>query len=102
MFYQDHWGTICGDGWDMREGNVICRQLGYPSASKTLIGAHFGQGCGPVHRVNCYGNESSIDQCLNAEPVPRHCSHSDDAGVICGILNDAPVTGTCICKEYDG
>ena len=29
IFYNNQWGTICDDGFDEKEAQVICRSLGY-------------------------------------------------------------------------
>ncbi|XP_071500207.1 scavenger receptor cysteine-rich domain-containing protein DMBT1-like [Diadema antillarum] len=87
------WGTVCGYyGWEIEQAHVVCRQLGYSTASARFLRAHFGEGSGPVwlHRVYCpTGNENSLLECFrypwgcNIQSGMRECPHSKDVGVRC-------------------
>ena len=44
VFYDDNWGTVCDDGWEMEDANVLCKELGYPGALSALGSAAFGKG----------------------------------------------------------
>ena len=37
ILYQGQWGTICMDGFDVGDGAVICRMLGYWRASRIFV-----------------------------------------------------------------
>ena len=85
--YGDIWGTVCGDGWDERDAEVVCRQLGLPFRDAIAISEFvFGFGLGPIllDKVDCLANESSLFNCTHSG-VLNHvsCSHFDDATVIC-------------------
>ena len=82
------WGTVCHDGWDAADAEVVCRQLELPFGNAQPVGgAVFGRASGQIWLafVRCGGLESSLDECLHRSyPWGRHyCDHSQDAGVIC-------------------
>ena len=85
VFYNNTWGTVCDDRWDIRDAQVVCRQLGFDGALEAVSNARFGPGTGPIwlDDVVCFGNEQSLAECL-ASPIGRHnCRHFEDAGVRC-------------------
>ncbi|XP_009993404.1 PREDICTED: transmembrane protein 132A, partial [Chaetura pelagica] len=87
------WGTVCDDGWDMEEAQVVCRQLGCGWALQAPGAAAFGRGNGSILRdeLGCRGHEEHLWECPAA---PNHdCSHKEDAGVVCSAEVASPAPG---------
>ena len=85
VFYKGIWGTVCDDYWDLKDANVVCRQLGFAGAVAAKTSAFFGRGQGRVwlNEVQCTGDENSLMECRNSGWGMNYCSHYEDAGVMC-------------------
>uniref|UniRef100_A0A673NPL7 Soluble scavenger receptor cysteine-rich domain-containing protein SSC5D n=1 Tax=Sinocyclocheilus rhinocerous TaxID=307959 RepID=A0A673NPL7_9TELE len=82
VLYNETWGTVCDDGWDLTDAAVVCREMGCGSA----IGAsraYFDQVPGQMwmNTVQCTGIESTLKSCRSYGIAS--CSSNKAAGVIC-------------------
>lgn len=96
VLYNGEWGTVCDDAWDLIDADVVCRQLGFENAIQSYSNAYFGQGSGRIwmDEVGCFGYESSISNCNHNGFGVHDCSHSEDAGVLCGDVVTTSATTT--------
>lgn len=80
------WGVICGNGWSLKETNVVCRQLGLGQGSRAVQNVIF---TGPeksiiLSGVTCKGNEANLMECFHKQIGSAECHGRESiAGVIC-------------------
>ncbi|XP_056011221.1 deleted in malignant brain tumors 1 protein-like [Ostrea edulis] len=87
------WGTVCDDGFDRREANVVCHQLGYQRGGTVLRGSSYGGGIGPIWMddLECSGNETALQSCTRKPWGVNNCGHDEDVAVSCIPDNVPPI-----------
>ncbi|NWI21697.1 DMBT1 protein, partial [Crypturellus soui] len=85
VFYNNQWGTVCDDGWDLLGARVVCRQLDCGAALSAPGDAQFGRGADVIwlDEINCTGFESALSECKARMWGENNCHHGEDAGVVC-------------------
>ncbi|XP_074140966.1 scavenger receptor cysteine-rich domain-containing protein DMBT1-like [Sminthopsis crassicaudata] len=101
VYYNNTWSTVCDDSWDLRDAQVVCRQLDCGRAIAAPGRASFDRGSGPIalDDVECAGNEEKLWHCLNSGWFSHNCGHHEDAGVRCSVAMDSPTSAVTV--EHD-
>ncbi|XP_060758915.1 deleted in malignant brain tumors 1 protein-like, partial [Neoarius graeffei] len=85
VYHNATWGFICDDQWNIRNAQVVCRQLGCGSAlraERNVPGP--GEGTIWLNRVKCRGDEIHLWDCHHSLKNHTGCSH---AGVTCADIS---------------
>ncbi|XP_053708319.1 uncharacterized protein LOC128751384 [Synchiropus splendidus] len=93
IYHNGQWGTVCDDGWDMADAQVVCRQLNFPGAKFVFNRNNFKKATGPIwlDEVKCEGSEHNLISCGRKEWGVTDCTHKEDAAIACevnGNLNE--------------
>ncbi len=85
VYYNNAWGSICGQTWDKKNADVVCRMLGYLKSSEPSNGADYGKGNGTIwlNSVQCTGTEKSLFSCVHDGWRNHTCTSSNEANVSC-------------------
>jgi hypothetical protein len=112
MYWNTQWRTVCYDGWDEYDAQVVCRQSNYLSTSVQILGMyactvnialriHFkcmytATSYERDHRnplqltsVGCNGSENNLASCCASEISTNvYCRSGLYAGVRCKLHHD--------------
>ena len=88
VYYNGEWGTVCDDGWDLNDAQVVCRQLGFGPAITSRYNAFYGEGSGQIwlNNLDCNDTELTIEDCSHSGWGIEDCNHTEDASVQCASL----------------
>ena len=92
LLYSGRWHYVCGTGWDITAGNVVCRHLGYQYAMYTVYGFEAWSGTSQRHLnvdLRCSANVAGNSKdCIITHNEDKICHSSEDVGVVCATTRE--------------
>ena len=90
VYHNGEWGTVCDNGWDLNDAEVVCTELSFGPAIAVRQKASYGQGNGKIwlDDLKCDGTEQRIRMCSHRGWGDTNCSHFKDSGVQCGVVGN--------------
>ena len=87
--YNGTWGTICDYGWQLKDAQVLCRQLGLGKAFVATRNSPYGQGTRKnwLTSLFCDGNEQTVADCPNHGWIYGYGACRNVAGARCSSGN---------------
>ncbi|XP_068593299.1 scavenger receptor cysteine-rich type 1 protein M130-like [Cebidichthys violaceus] len=102
------WFSVCEDGFDQQDAEVVCRELGC-GAPSVLQGALYGEVEAPMwtKEFQCGGNESALLDCRSSGSDRNTCSPDKAVGLTCSepvrlVGGDSRCAGTLEVKLVTG
>ena len=95
IYHEGTWGTVCHNGWDLRDAGVACRELGFDVAVASPGGAAFERGVGPIWMsdIFCDGDEATLAACDFPGWGVNECDHGSDSSAVCDMDADGDTIG---------
>ena len=92
VYYNNTWGTVCDDSFNVEEARVVCHMLGHGYVGHD-IGNRYGAGTGQIwlDEVHCSGTETNIADCQHRGWGVHDCDHTEDVSVSC--FNEVRLVG---------
>ena len=83
------WGTVCDYGWQLRDAQVLCRQLGFGKAFIAIRNSPYGQGTRKnwLTSLHCDGGEHTVADCSKSAWRYGYRGCSNVAGARCSLGN---------------
>ncbi|XP_067833434.1 deleted in malignant brain tumors 1 protein-like [Heptranchias perlo] len=107
VYYNETWGSVCADSWDIADVQVVCRQLGCGFAQRTADASSDVQIAKPIwlSTVRCSGAETHLWVCPSrAWTSSISCGRSNSAKVSCSAQPPQPlmsIVGTGVVFKGD-